>query len=195
MCWRAFEQRPSGNDPFENPAPDPFEMRALWRHLSMPEEIQALLRETIPDSIQPLAILPDPILNPAKVSTAWTIVVLGAFNLSNLSSASEYSANGAAFARISGSEDISAPTEQQAYTRGTKPNSTPVELSSNICRKYSRSIYMNCVYCHLKKSPIQSRMVGVCKALTPLLNGDETADETTGLGGSMRLLLNMLVGP
>lgn len=167
----------------------------MWCHMSISEETHALLQEAIPDSIQPLAILPDPILNPAKVSMAWTIVVLGAFNLSNLSSASEYSANAAASARISGSEDISAPTEQQAYTRGMKPNSTPVEPSSNICRKYSRSIYMNCVYCHLKKSPIQSRMVGVCKALMPLLKGDETADETTGLGGSMRLLLNILVGP
>lgn len=55
---------------------------------------------------------------------------------------------------------------------------------------------MNCVYCHRKNSPIQSRMVGVCKALALLLKGDETADdETKELGGSMRLLLNILVGP
>lgn len=161
----------------------------------MPEEIPALRRETIPDSIQPLAILPDPILKPAKTSTAWTIAVLGAFNLSNFSSDSEYSAKGAASARISGSEDISAPTAQQAYTRVAKPNSFPAEPSSSICTKCSRSINANCVYCHLKKSPIQSRIVGVCKALTLVPKGDETADDTTGLGGSMRLLLNILVGP
>jgi hypothetical protein len=52
-----------------------------------------------------------------------------------------------------------------------------------------------CVYCHLKKSPMQSRMVGVCKALTLFLKGEEVADEAMGLGGSMRLLLKMLVGP
>lgn len=39
------------------------------------------------------------------------------------------------------------------------------------------------------------RMVGVCKALILLLKGDETADETMVLGGSIRLLLNILVGP
>lgn len=122
-------------------------------------------------------------------------MVLGELNLSNFRSASEYSANDAASARISGSGDIRAPTAQQAYVRGTKPNSVPVEPSSNICKKYSRSINTNCSYCHLKKSPMQRRMVGVCKALTVLLKGDETADETMGLGGSIRLLLNILVGP
>lgn len=162
---------------------------------STPEEIQVLHWGTLPDNIQPLDILPDPILYAANTRIAWTIVVLGALSLSNFRSASAYAANGAACARISGSEDISAPTEQQAYTRGVKPDSVPVEPSSNICTKYSRSMKINCVYCHLKNSPMQSRISGVCKALTLLRKGDEIADEAMGLGGSMRLLLNMLVGP
>lgn len=149
----------------------------------------------VPESIQPFEMLPLPKLHAANTSTAWTMVVLGALSLSNFSSASAYSANGAASARMSEFEDICAPIEQQAYTRGAKPESMPVEPSSNICRKYSRSMNENCPYCHLKKSPMQRRMVGVWKALTLFLKGDETADEARGLGGSMRLLLNMLVGP